>query len=137
LALDHWPALRALLSFCGAAALAAGLSLIDPSAAGLAIARLAMPWRDLAWPRQHELAFLQPPERLAKGDDLELTLMDRRGPLPEDTELLVRHETPSGWRTEVRPMKPVGDRVIFRLDNVTHDFQYRAHGGDDNAMPWI
>jgi archaellum component FlaC len=33
-------------------------------------------------------------------------------------------------------MKPLGDRMTFRLDNVTQPFEYRAIGGDDQSMPW-
>src|SRR5207237_5871363 len=43
----------------------------------------------------------------------------------------------SGWRTEVKQLKPLGEQAIFRLDHVTHDFEYRARGGDDDTMPWF
>lgn len=135
-ALDRVPVLRALGLLGGASLLGIALFLINPLTATLAVGRLAMPWRNLAWPRQHELAFVDPPRRLATGDDLELTLIDRRGSLPDDAEILIRRQTANGWLAESKPMKPLGDRVLFRLDNVTHGLEYRARGGDDNTMPW-
>jgi len=104
----------------------------NPAAAGLALARLAQPWRELPWPRRHELAFVAVPERLASGSNLELALVDRHGRLPESVELLLRHE----GRIESRPMKLLGERMVARLDNVTRGFDYRARGGDDDTMPW-
>src|SRR5262245_4077671 len=136
-ALDVRPLRRAALTAGLMLAFAAGLALLSPSAAGLAVVRLAQPWRELPWPRRHELAFDKPPERLAKGDDWELVLVDRRGSLPDDTRLELRYEHRGVWRTETRELKPVGDRMVFHQANVTHGFQYRAHGGDDDTMPWF
>ena len=64
-------------------------------------------------------------------------LVDRRGLLPADAQIQIRHEASGGWRTEVKTLKPVGERVVFRHDNVSHSFEYRARGGDDDTMPWI
>ncbi|HMC09984.1 MAG TPA: hypothetical protein VKH44_01790, partial [Pirellulaceae bacterium] len=135
-ALDHRAPRRAMLAAAAALAVAAILPSANPPAAGLAFARLIQPWRDLSWPRRHELAFEQATTRLAKGDDLELVLIDRRGILPNDLRLLIRHETPTGWRTETKQLKPLGERMIFRLENVTRGLEYRAWGGDDDTMPW-
>jgi hypothetical protein len=97
-----------------------------------------MPWRSLPWPRRHELAFVEPPQRLATGDDFEVTLVDRRGTPPDEVQFVLREFTHRGWRTETRVMKPLGrDRLVFRLEHVTHGFAYRAFGGDDNTMPWV
>src|SRR5688572_2611096 len=46
----------------GAAAL---LGALAPGAVSLAAMRLAMPWRDLPWPRRHELVIVERVERLA------------------------------------------------------------------------
>lgn len=129
--------LRALACAALSVAVAAAFAAMNPPAAGLAIARLAQPWRELAWPRRHELALVEPPQRLAKGDAFEATVMDRRGALPDDLQFILRYESPAGWQTEIRPLKPLGGRTVIRLDNVTHSFEYRASGGDDDTMPWI
>ncbi len=128
---------RAMLGLVSAIALASLLVALSPATTGLAVARLAQPWRELAWPRRHELAFENAPEQLAKGEDFEAVLVDRRGLLPTDAQIQIRHETSGGWRTEVKSLKPVSGRVVFRHDNVSHSFEYRASGGDDDTMPWI
>ncbi len=122
------------MTLCAAAALlvACLFAALNPAAASRAVARLAQPWRALPWPRRHELAFVSAPQRLASGSDLELALIDRRGKLPDKVELLVRQ----GSRIETKEMKPLGERMVARLDNVTRDFAYRARGGDDDTMPW-
>src|SRR3954454_2005859 len=124
-ALDRRPIVRVAALLAIAAAVPLCFLAVSPATVTLAASRLALPWRDLAWPRQHELAFVDPPARLAKGDDLELTLIDRRGSLPDDAQILIRRTSPSGARTETRPMKPLGDRVVLRLDNVTEALEYR------------
>jgi hypothetical protein len=136
-ALDGRATRRSGLILLAAIALVGLLALFSPSTAGLAVARLAQPWRELAWPRRHELAFENGPERLAKGEDFEVVLVDRRGLLPADAQIQIRHETSGLWRTEVKTLKPIGGRVVFRHDNVSQSFEYRAHGGDDDTMPWI
>jgi hypothetical protein len=135
-ALDSRAPQRALYAAAAAIGIAALLAALHPSAAVLASFRLALPWRELPWPRRHELTFAATPQRLAKGDDLELVLVDRRGTLPDVAQLVLRYETPNGWRTETKEMKPFGNRMIYRLDNVTRGFDYRARGGDDDTMPW-
>jgi hypothetical protein len=121
----------------GMFAVAGGLAAAQRGAAGLALRRLAMPWRsDLAWPRRHDLAWAKSPTTMAVGDDFEVELVDRAGDLPERVEIQIRRETSSGTRLETQEMKPLDERMVFRLDNVREGFAYRARGGDDDAMPW-
>lgn len=109
----------------------------DLPGARLAAGRLLTPWRgDLAWPRRHELAFVRHVEKIAAGDDLELEIIDQRGRLPDVVRVQVRYPTPTGSRTENRQLRPLADRAVFRLDNVTQPLAYRASGGDDDSMPW-
>jgi hypothetical protein len=127
-------ALGALVAVIGLVAI---IALADLKGYGLAIARLAAPWRsDLAWPRIHQLQFVRRIERIASGDDFEIELVDRAGRLPDHVQIQLRHPTPTGTRTETKEMKPLADRMIYRLDNVTQGFSYRARGGDDDSMPW-
>lgn len=106
------------------------------SASRLALARLVLPWQDREWPARHSLAFENAPEKLAAGDNFELELLDRNGPLPAEVQIQIRREVDGRKRTESKEMKLLGDRMTFRLDNVTQPFEYRAVGGDDQSMPW-
>ena len=129
---SRWAAIAAGI-VVGAVAL---LALLNPAAAGLALTRLAMPWQDKPWPRRHELAFVDPPARLAAGDDFEVELKDRRGTLPDVVRIELQLHGPQGSRTEMHEMKRLGERMVYRLDNVAHPFSFRASGGDDDTMGW-
>jgi hypothetical protein len=136
-AIDSRRTVQALAAALVALLIGGAMFWASERAANLALARLAMPWRnDLAWPREHTLQFLKQPDKLAAGDDFEVELVDRLGRLPDAVRMQLRFETPTGTRTESREMKPLADRMIFRLDNVTQSFEYRATGGDDDSMPW-
>jgi hypothetical protein len=134
--LDARPSRRAALATGVVVAAAALLALLNPAAAELALTRLAMPWREQPWPRGHELAFVNPPARLAAGDDFEVELLDRRGTLPDVVRIELQHRGPLGSRTETHEMKRLGQRMVFRLGNVGHPFNFRASGGDDDTMGW-
>lgn len=134
--LDTRPLRRAAIIVSCAVLVAALLAVLNPSAAALAISRLAIPWQDRPWPRRHELEFVKPPARLAAGDDFEVELLDRRGTLPDAVQIVLRHDTRQGTRTETHEMKRLGERMVFRLDNVVRPLSYRAVGGDDDTMPW-
>lgn len=138
LAIDGRRTRLAWLLAGSAALLATALAFVDGGrSAGLALSRLAMPWRsDLAWPRRNTLELVKRPEKVATGDDFEVELVDRSGRLPDAVRMQLRYATPTGTRTETKEMKPLTDRMIFRLDNVTQGFDYRASGGDDDTMPW-
>src|SRR5262245_22513062 len=112
------------------------LVLLNPPAAKLALSRLALPWQELPWPRRHELEFASAPARLAAGDDFEVELRDRRGTLPDVVQIELRHYAPGGTRIEFHQMKRLGERMVYRLENVAHPFDYRATGGDDDTMGW-
>ena len=119
-----------------AAALVGLLAAFDPQGAALAGARLAAPWSDARWPLRHSLAFRNAPTRLSAGDDFKLELIDRRGNLPDRVQLELRFTSSAGPRVEIKELQPLGDQIVFRLDNVQEGFAYRARGGDDNTMPW-
>jgi hypothetical protein len=128
---------RSVALLAGMLAIVAVLTAAQRNTAGLALQRLAMPWRsELAWPRRNDLAWAKNPTTMAVGDDFEVELVDRAGDLPERVEIQIRRETPSGTRLETLEMKPLDERMVFRLDNVREGFAYRARGGDDDAMPW-
>lgn len=134
--LDMRPTRRAAIAAGIIVAVAAFLALLNPLAARLALTRLALPWQEQPWPRRHELEFAKAPTRLAAGDDFEVELLDRRGTLPDVVRIELRHHTPGGARTETHEMKRLGERMVYRLDNVAHPFDFRAKGGDDDTMGW-
>jgi hypothetical protein len=135
-ALDVRPLGQALALAGAATALAALFVVLNPAAFALAARRLALPWRDLSWPRRHELAFVTAPQRLASGDTFEVVLIDRRGRLPDRVEMQIHRQTAEGPRLERQPLQDAGGKMVFRLDNVQRSFAYRARGGDDDSMPW-
>src|SRR5205085_7388698 len=53
-----------------------------------------------------------------------------------DLEVQIRRQTPSGPTTEHRHIKALGGQAVFRLENVSSAFEYRARGGDDDTMAW-
>jgi hypothetical protein len=136
-ALDARPSRRAAIVAGIAVAVAALLALLNPAATGLAAMRLAMPWEERPWPRRHELEFVDPPSRLAAGDDFQVELKDRRGTLPDVVRIELEHHGPQGSRTEAHEMKRLGERMVYRVDNVVHPFSFRASGGDDDTMGWL
>jgi hypothetical protein len=136
IAIDLRPATRAVFTAAIIVGLTALIAASNYSLASLAVARLVQPWRELDWPRRHQLAFVDAPSRIGKGSDFHITLIDQRGRLPANTEILMRYETPPGWRIDTKSLKPVGERVMYLQSNVTQGFEYRARGGDDNTMPW-
>ena len=108
----------------------------SPSSSLLAARRLALPWASAAWPRRHELSFLDPPQRLAVGDEFEVELIDRRHSLPEPVTIFYWFEGDSESHIQDKTMRFLNDRMVHRLENVQRSFRYRAVGGDDDTMPW-
>ncbi|MBC7853072.1 MAG: hypothetical protein IAF94_06525, partial [Pirellulaceae bacterium] len=112
------------------------IAVIFSSASRIALARLVLPWQEREWPARHTLAFENAPDKLATGDNFEVHVLDRNGNLPDVVQIQLRREIDGRNRTETKEMKQLGDRMTFRLDNVTQPFEYRAIGGDDQSMPW-
>jgi DNA repair exonuclease SbcCD ATPase subunit len=109
------------------------LAVVNSQNVAIAAARLAMPWSSLAWPRWNHLQFAEPPRRLARGQDLELAVVDDQGRLPEAVTLQVQFDDGESLEQD---MTFLDGRMVRRLENVGQGFRYRAHGGDDDTMPW-
>lgn len=109
------------------------LALMSWQTVALAAGRLVLPWSSLAWPRWNHLQFVDVPERLARGQDLELAVVDDTHQLPDSVSLEVLYDDGQSLREE---MKFLDGRMVHRLENVTAPFRYRASGGDDDTMPW-
>ena len=127
---------RVLQILLAVAVLLLALGIFFSSASRIALARLVLPWQDREWPARHALAFEHAPDKLAAGDNFEVAVLDRNGSLPDVVQLQIRREIDGRSRTETKEMKPLADRMTFRLDNVTQPFEYRAVGGDDQSMSW-
>ena len=125
---------RLLILLAVAFLAAAGCTLAAPALVRLGLVRMAMPWGANHWPARHSLAFTEAPRVLAIGDDFEVELVDKNGELPEMVELQIRDAERGGMKTH--GMKRLGERMVFRLDNVGRSFAYRAVGGDDYSMEW-
>jgi hypothetical protein len=114
------------------------VALLDPASSGLAAARLAMPWNQrLAWPRRFDLAFVDPPRRIAAGSDFEVTLTARNGRLPKEVVFQYWYDDDGSDRLHSERLAPSGGQATVRLSNVRRPFNYRAVGGDHQNMPWL
>jgi hypothetical protein len=132
------PARRAL----GAAALVVlvggAIALASPAKARIGLARLARPFGDDAWPRVYNLAFRDPPTRLAAGQTFEAELLrDAEHRVPDEARIHYRYETGGEVTEEVESMQLLGGAMVARKENVHRPFAYRAEGGDDQSMDWI
>jgi hypothetical protein len=132
------PARRAMACAGVLTLFAAVLVAISPASAKIALARLARPLGDDAWPRYYHLEFKSPPTRIAAGQNFEVELLhDAQHQLPEVVEIQYRYQTgPAGYEVEPEPMRWLNGALVARKDNVQRPFEYRASGGDDDSMPW-
>ena len=111
--------------------------------AGLAARRLALPFGGEAWPTVNDLAFLDAPQRIAIGEDLEVELIDRNGRLPEVVTIHYWFEDQDERAVKPRQMTYLAgkrrqdDKMVHRLAGVMRSFKYRATGGDYHTMQWI
>lgn len=112
------------------------LAVFAPSAVRTAAARLAAPWNNVEWPRRHDLAFVDPPQLIARGDPLEVAVVDSSGTLPDDVAIEFRYQLDGRTRTERTWMQRVGSTMVARRENVERSLEYRATGGDHRTMAW-
>lgn len=118
--------------------IALGIVSVSPASAKIALARLARPLGDDAWPRYYHLEFKSPPTRIAAGQNFEVELLhDGQHRLPEVAEIQYRYQTgPTSYEVEPEQMRWLNGALVARKDNVQQPFEYRATGGDDDTMPW-
>lgn len=127
---------RAIFAAVVAGLLTLAICLAVPQAVQTALARVAMPWSSVEWPRRNDLAFVDPPTLLARGDDFEAALLDNAGQLPSEVQVEYRYEADGKSRYEQTWMQRVGDRAVARRENIQRPFEYRATGGDHHTMAW-
>ena len=138
-ALDARPARRGaalLLAMCFEAIIIAAVS---PDVFRTAAVRLAFPWGATAWPQTNHLTYRKQIEQVARGQAFEVEVIDAHGAdLPGDAVIHYREEGPDGvWAYQRRPLRPVGDVMVGRRENIVRPFAYGVEGGDDSAQPWI
>ena len=137
--LNYRPAFRAAVASMAVCLLAAGLVLLNPAAARTALARLAMPLGSEVWPQKTHLQLKTRIERVARGQPLEIEVIDARGePLPANCRVQYRLRAAQGKVSEEsEAMLPLGPAMIARRENMTKPLDYRVTGGDDRSMPWM
>ena len=125
---------QAVLGFFLLVAMVLGCISWQTSDSLLAAGRLVQPWRETSWPRRHQLRLEAPPLRTARGDPFQVTLVDDRGRLPGRVifEVVYDGDEETGrFESTAR-----GSSFEFHLERVARSFRLRAHGGDDDTMPW-
>lgn len=144
-------AIRSSWLWAGATcALLAGLTLWNPGDVGLALSRLATPWRSIEWPRRFTLEFrdagfgpIDPAAawRVAKGETLTVYVTERNRRLPE--RLISKIEFPDGSVTEtLLPQSDLRDDAgqaqtvgVVSLLPQSGPLRIQVSGGDDDRLP--
>jgi hypothetical protein len=129
------PAVKAVGGAAIVAAIATLVVLVSPANSRTALARLVNPLGDNAWPKRNQLAFVDPPSRVASGSLFEVELRDANNRMPEDVAIVYRFEEEDGPREVPEQMQFVDGVMVATRDNVRRPFAFRAVGGDD-ATPW-
>ena len=130
------PLRRAALACAGALVLLALLTWWTPQAVGTGLARLANPLSPAEWPRENHLEFVDPPAKLAAGNDLVLQLRDAHGAIPADVQIHYRTWQGEKWSEPSERLAVTGETLEVRRTNVGQSLEYRATGGDHYTMPW-
>jgi len=137
--IQRGPTLRAAMVATSICLLAAILVVVDPVSSGIAVARLANPFGDVAWPQKTHLRLRKQLNRVARGQSFEIEVVAAEGTrLPPEVRIHYRFEGPDGATTdETERMRLLGGAMVARRENVVRPFSYRVQGGDDHSMPWI
>ncbi|MCH2124670.1 MAG: hypothetical protein MK165_07755 [Pirellulaceae bacterium] len=133
--LDPTRSRRAGYLACATVIVLTGIFVTAPAMSALAAKRLLLPWNQVDWPRQHELEFFQPPQKMILGEDFVVELRDAKTDLPAVVEMHYWFEGESQFKAEI--VNPQGTRMITGINNVTRPFRFRAVGGDDHSMNWL
>jgi len=136
---DRRPALGGVLLAVGACLVVGILLVLDTLSCQIAMARLAYPLGEMAWPRKNHLQLVERVDRVARGQPFEVEVIDAAGArLPSRAEIHYRVGGPDGEPLEeVQPMRQVGSTMVARRESVMRPFAYRIEGGDDRRMGWI
>ncbi|GAB5402344.1 MAG: hypothetical protein Aurels2KO_05750 [Aureliella sp.] len=111
---------------------------VAPNEMRRAFARLASPLSATPWPLADELALAQPPAVVALGEAIQLEIVDKRPPLPEQTDLMVRPVASESAQQAAQriPAALIGDIAIANLRPLTAAVEVRPVGGEDRGGRW-
>ncbi len=98
--------------------------------------RLVNPLSAVDWPRQDDLQFIDAPTKIAAGNDLNLSIQNTRGPLPEDAQVHFRVWKNDRWKLQTEPVPTTDDIGTISRHDVRETLEIRATGGDHQTMPW-
>lgn len=135
-ALNRQLATKALYALGGILFVMLSVLLFSPQQFGTAVSRLAMPWRAIEWPRQNNLALVDPPKVVPLGGRAVIEVEDLNRNLPEIVELQVRYEADGRPMTHPMQLDLQADRMVYQLDGIQRAFEFRVEGGDDDTMTW-
>jgi hypothetical protein len=107
-----------------------------PFESRLALQRFFVPWGAPAWPRRDQLEFVNLPAVAAIGSELQLEIIDRNEPLPDNVVVRFRNVGGSAVRESEIPAKVIDQLAIANLPPLESAIEVRALGGDDLNMPW-
>lgn len=129
--------------------------ILHPAEAATSVARLMFPFSNCPWPRQHRLQLVSPslqpvsrspdqPLRIARGDTLELYVIDGHGRLPERVWFEYRNgEDPTVLREPLRQttLRDEAGRsypaAVISWVAARGPLHFRAAGGDDDTMDFL
>ena len=88
--LDRRPAIRAAALLAVACLVAGVFMTLDLTNSQIAVARLANPFGDIAWPRTTHLNVRRPQDRVARGQAFQVEVVDAEGKLPAEVRIHYR-----------------------------------------------
>jgi len=135
--LDLRPTARAAVIMVVALVLAGLLAALNPSAVRIAVARLANPFGNTAWPRTTHLAFRQSVDQVARGQAFQVEVFDLHGvPLPADVRIEYRFPGPDGSTIEESErMRPVDGRPSRGARTCCGRFRIASKGATTAPCP--
>ncbi|MEW4451764.1 hypothetical protein AB1L30_03665 [Bremerella sp. JC817] len=135
-ALNRNLATRAVYATIGMTLVLLSVMFFSPQQLTTAVARLAMPWKTIEWPRHNNLALVDPPLVVPMGGRATIMVEDINGRMPEQLELQVRYQPDE--RPMVHPMQLdlESNQMVYQLDGIQRPFEFRVEGGDDDTMAW-
>ncbi len=102
-----------------------------------ALARLFQPWATLPWPQADQLEFVNLPKAIARGQELQVEIIDLVPPLPQQIDVYVRvvdANVPS--EAIAYSANNLTDVAVVTLPSMDQAIEIRALGGEDRTMPW-
>jgi hypothetical protein len=127
---------KAIAAAIVALGIAAAVTVWAPHGVGIGVVRLFNPFSQVEWPRQHDLAFVDPPQIVALGGDFRAQLLDRHGAMPANVVVEYRTLDRGRPRFDTQRYAPDGSSLEVIWPNVQGPFEFRARGGDHRSMLW-